>query len=193
MNKQELTDRIYDTLMGNVGMSEHHVKFPEVEDPEVSDDIEFDYEGLRYRLTLEEVGVSPDQNDRNHLYKELYEMDGRGLADYLNDWASLPEPPAPFEWIDESLEIDSSNHGETVFIKGETMNTDLFKRWDLWRHEVSYYFDDFMVESRGWFDTIEDLKEYFVFRICSVLGIIADLEEYFEVNKPFEDTVILFT
>lgn len=27
MDKKELTDQIYDTLMQNVGMSEHHVQF----------------------------------------------------------------------------------------------------------------------------------------------------------------------
>jgi hypothetical protein len=34
----ELTDRIYDTLMGNVGMSEHHVVF----DPKDIEDCEVD-------------------------------------------------------------------------------------------------------------------------------------------------------
>jgi hypothetical protein len=125
-----------------------------------------------------------------HLYKELYEMDGRGLSDYLNDWTSPIE-----EWVDLGIEINCTLHGEKVFIQGdhyEYGTVDIFDRWDIWRREVAYYFDGFIRESENLFDNDDDMREYFTWKICNVLGIIESLEQHFTIEIPFKDIEIMF-
>ena len=65
--RQELTDRIYDTIMESVGMSEHHIKFMDdkVSDPlcyAKSGRIEFEYDGAEFVLTLD-YNDQPLDND----------------------------------------------------------------------------------------------------------------------------------
>lgn len=59
-NSKELMDRIYDTLLGNVGLSEFHVAFPtnEVKNQWVNSNLHYMYFEIgkkAYRLVIEEV------------------------------------------------------------------------------------------------------------------------------------------
>ena len=173
MENKEILDRIYDPLAGNVGMSEHHVKF----DPDymrVGDDVYFEIGDKAYTLTLEEV---TSESVIDHLYEELYEMDGFGLADYLNDWAAMGYIFKP------------SQHGEKVLLdNGEAWYTPIFDRWDLWRREVSYYFNSYCNEME--FTDEDTFKEVFVWKIATVLGITND--SWVTFNAPEQSDKILF-
>lgn len=56
----EVTNQIYDTLMGNVGMSEYHTAFPaelvsEQDCDSTNNVINFTLNGINYRMVIEET------------------------------------------------------------------------------------------------------------------------------------------
>lgn len=128
------------------------------------------------------------KTEQEHLYNELYHMDGLGLSDYLNDW--IKDGRSLLDDFKGKLLIVSSQHGEKVFIRGQRYEfgaVDLFNRWDLWRQEVAYYFDAFIKEQetlKNGFEDIETIKEYFIFKMCCIMNIINDVEEYLKINVP---------
>jgi hypothetical protein len=182
MDNKEILDRIYDTLAGNVGVSEHHVKFyPDY--IRVGEDIYFEIGDKAYTLTLEET-ISESTIDR--IYEELYELDGFGLADYLNDWAADIEIPDDMTVTDVTFKFKASQHGRMVWLQVEdegypVADIDIFDRWDLWRKEVSYYFSDFINEQN--LKDEETIKEVFVWKIACVLDIVYDQWVKFEMPE----------
>jgi hypothetical protein len=189
MENKEILDRIYDTLAGNVGMSEHHVKF----DPDyirVGDNVYFEIGDKAYTLTLEET---TSESVIDHIYEELYEMDGFGLADYLNDWAADIKIPDDMVVTDVTFEFKASQNGEKVWLQVKDEGypiepIDIFDRWDLWRQEVSHYFNSYTNEME--FTNEETFKEVFVWKIACVLDIVYDQWVTFEA--PEQSDKILF-
>jgi hypothetical protein len=126
------------------------------------------------------------------IYERVYKMDGRGLSDYLNDWITNNE----FELDDGSyieLKVSCTRYGEKVFVQGDYYafgTEDIFNRWDLWRAEVAYYFDGFMENFES--DDEEELIEVFVWKICTTLGIIEDLDYYVTLKSPERVDEIFF-
>jgi len=71
--------------------------------------------------------MTKDEIER--LWREVYLIDGLGLADFLNDL--MPGPDGKI-WR-------ASRYGEVLYAP----NGWAFSRWDKWRENVAYYFDAF--------------------------------------------------
>jgi hypothetical protein len=175
----EFTSRLFDTLAG--------YEKDEVHNPLDNDTyflicgeeyIEIDDWEYIYRIEPEKIGYS--KSVINHLWEEVYHMNGIGLADYLNDWQLYPD----ILYIDTDItskEWRGSQHGESVYLRVTSgysiSNLETFNRWDLWRENVSIYFDGFIREAFNLDVPIDKLAPVFVFKIVRVsLGLTADVE-----------------
>jgi hypothetical protein len=108
--------------------------------------------------------------NQDYIWEVVYDMDGVGLADFLND----------FSKTDRYL---SSQHGEKVWNEYGFE----FSAWSSWRQEVSYYFG-------GFFDAIEELQinlsednviEILVFAVCSVLHL-TDINKAIKIPENYD-------
>ena len=64
ISKKEIMEQVYDTLMENVGMSPHHVKFPveNVSNQFVNNGVMyFEFQGKAYEISIKEVKIIPDE------------------------------------------------------------------------------------------------------------------------------------
>ena len=141
------------------------------------------------------------KSDKEHLYRELYNMKGFGVSDYLNDWWDGTHRPDP-EIYNGELEIKPSLHGWKIFIFGDRYEygtAHVFNRWDKWRVEVDYYFNGYMrtvqqePESVPNLNCIENIKEKFVWHISRIVKIHDTLEENgITLNDPYPEDCLLF-
>ena len=89
MNKKmlsEVTNQIYDTLMGNVGMSEFHTAFPaelvsEQECDAGNQVINFTLEGISYRVSIEEVETFPISRKKDYGDEDSFDRDWCGFCE----------------------------------------------------------------------------------------------------------------
>jgi hypothetical protein len=131
-----------------------------------------------------------EQYQIDHLYDEIYHIDGRGLMDYLRVWRTMETDIYPA----------ATQHGEKLFLHSVVFPIpaiDIFDRWSAWRHEVTYHFDSFIREQEkvNLFSDIKELKEYFVYKICVILGIIEKTDRYLPISGPksIQDDPLLFS
>jgi len=130
-----------------------------------------------------------EKHEIDHLFDEIYNMDGRGLADYFNGWRAS----------DVDLTTVATLYGEKVFLRSMMLPISpiaIFDRWSAWRQEVGYYFRPFINEQNkiNFFSNTEDMKEYFIYKICRILGIIEELEQYIPMKEPalIQDDQLIF-
>jgi hypothetical protein len=98
--------------------------------------------------------MNPRRKER--LWERLYHMDGFGLADYLNEFIRV----VGAQWR-------ATQHGEYVFLEGVDGEIIRFGRWDLWRENVSYYFEGMCAATPYLRDEI--FCDVFVFKLCRMM------------------------
>lgn len=107
--------------------------------------------------------------NEDYIWNVVYNVDGMGLADYLNDFYNTDK-------------YESSFHGEYTY----TEEGFKFSQWSKWQDKVSYYFAVF-------FDIINDNENNFeeqniidclVFIVCRSLGLV-DYAENIPKNCEF--------
>jgi len=130
------------------------------------------------------------QSDKDHLYWEVYNIDGRGLSDYLNDWT--PDKEYMVENNVIMLKITSTMYGEKLLLCGdhyEYGEENLFDVWSKWHHDINSCFDVFidMQSNTDVFNNIDEIKEFFIFKMCKKLGIIDELKNYLKVIEPYSN------
>lgn len=112
--------------------------------------------------------------NKEYIWKVVYDMDGRGLADWLNEF--------------ENTDVyESSRYGERVYTN--VWIREIFSEWSKWRWECSYYFNGLLeaIEESELNLTDNQVIEILVFGICRTLQLIGDAE-----NEPKEYKQFLF-
>lgn len=110
--------------------------------------------------------------NKDQVWNEVYNMDGRGLSDYLNHFTDTDD-------------YKTTLYGEQVF----TNERFSFSQWSKWRWECSYYFNGLFdaVEELGETFTDEEITDILVFGICRVLSLVGDAP-----NEPEDYSTFLF-
>lgn len=131
-----------------------------------------------------------DKKDVDHMYFELYHMDGCGLADYINEWVK-----------DAEWEVVSTHRGSSVSVKIRDVTSEevIFEEWSEWMHYTANYFDVFIEAwRRGVYDSMnitneDQLKELFVWSACIAMLIVYKIRAYTNlIEAPFEGNVFVF-
>ncbi len=104
---------------------------------------------------------------RGALWDRLYNMDGIGLADYMNQL---------YPFTDSSMQWRGSQHGESLFVWCSDGIAFSWSSWHIWREKVSYFFDGFC-DAIGEVDD-ERFCDIAVFYLARIL--FAKVFEFFE-------------
>ncbi len=121
--------------------------------------------------------MSPKRKEK--LWDRLYHMDGFGIADYLNEFFQIPGA----HWR-------ATQHGEYAFLAGAHGEIIRFDRLDLWRENVSYYFDGMCDATPCLRD--ETFCDVFVFKVCRIMLSRLLNNEAVLVNEPPHARRLLF-
>lgn len=121
-----------------------------------------------------------NKKQEDTLWDEIYNLDGFGLMDYLNEFH-------------ETDRYDCTRYGEKVFADAivewydeECLDYDIiepsfeFNRWSEWRYECSYYFNGLLAAVKDMNSglpeplSFDEIRDILVFGICRVMGLVND-------------------
>lgn len=106
------------------------------------------------------------------LWERIYNLDGHGLSDYLNDFFRIKNAC----W-------KSTQHGEKVYLIDNDGNTFFsWGEWHKWREEVSYYFSGMCDAAYRLND--ENWMNVFVYKLSNIMFQKFIESASFEIHAP---------